>query len=386
MDHIGLMNAAIDLEYEAETYPEFFHNNTYGVSLINDTFYEEVSQSVTGEGGCLEAISACRAASVENDPNGDGLNEEVNELCRAATVACFTVINGLPTEAGVSPFDIATEAIPDFGDPCPFLLPVDNFLNQAWTQEALGVAANHSYISNAVLKAYTLQQEAIEQGLGTGAGVLPTVASIEYLLSNDIKVALVYGDRDARCPWTGALNAAVNVNYSGQSSFVDSGYEFIQVNSSFTEGGAVKQFGSFSFSRVFNGGHAINAYQPAVVDAIIQRTIGDKDVATGEIDVNSDYTTTGPSSSWDMIEQTLPETPGTCMVEGSYQDESVWTEVIEALQSQEGAEGDGEGEDSSEGGDSGSESGEGDSESAATRIFGSSLAGATTLLVAFLLW
>jgi hypothetical protein len=387
MDNIGLTNAAIDLAYEAEWYPKFFYENNTYEPLIDNATFSEISQSVTSEGGCLDAIAACRTSAAENDPNGDGLHVATNELCRAATLACFEGILGLPKAAGVSPFDIAIASLPEIGDPCPYLLPVDNFLNQAWTQDALGVGLNFSYISNAVLKSYTLHDAAIEEGLGTGAGVLPTKASIEYLLENDVKVALVYGDRDARCPWVGALNAAVNVNYTGQTSFVDAGYEYIQVNESFAQGGAVKQFGAFSFSRVFNSGHAVNAYQPEVVNAIVRRTIGGMDVATGEIDVDGEYATEGPASSWDMIDQTLPETPGTCMVLGSFQEESVWTEVFEAVQAQSDAGGEG----SSEGGEeaeagSGSGEGDGESESAATRVFGSSLAGALTLVVAFLLW
>src|SRR4051794_38818666 len=65
-------------------------------------------------------------------------------------------------------FDIAvnTSATNDKGF-CPYYLPVINYLNQEWTQKALGVPLNFTYISELVLRSYTLSQGG-EPPNGTG--------------------------------------------------------------------------------------------------------------------------------------------------------------------------------------------------------------------------
>jgi hypothetical protein len=159
--------------------------------------------------------------------------------------------------------------------------------------------------------------------VGTGDAFRVTMRDFEYVLEHGIKVSLVYGDRDSRCPWTAAEETANAANYTGHDNFLKAGYEMISTNETY-QGGAVKQFENFSFSRIFNAGHAVNAYQPETVLRVFSRTIGGKDVATGQKQVVEGYSTEGPQSSWTMIEQTLFDAPPTCMVLGSFQDTSPW--------------------------------------------------------------
>lgn len=77
--------------------------------------------------------------------------------------------------------------------------------------------------------------------------------SIEYLLDSGIKVALMYGDRDYRCPWLGAETLSLQANWTGGEDFRGAGYEFIHTNDSYN-GGLVRQHGNLSFSRVFEAG------------------------------------------------------------------------------------------------------------------------------------
>ena len=89
-------------------------------------------------------------------------------------------------------------------------------------------------------------------------------------------------------------------------------------------GGVAKQFGNFSFSRVFEAGHTVSAYQPETVYRIFMRTMFSQDVPTGQVNVTTGYLTKGPLDSWSW-KNTLPaESPTTCMVEGSFQDVDVW--------------------------------------------------------------
>ncbi len=152
---------------------------------------------------------------------------------------------------------------------------------------------------------------------------------IEYLLQNDIKVAFVYGDRDGRCPWLAAEDFANTANYSSHQEMKCAGYEFIQSNQTY-QGGAVKQFEKFSFSRIFQAGHSVEMYQPQTVEQVFARTLAGKDVATGNKDVCGGYSTQGPQSSFYMTSETLPATPPTCMILGSFQNQSVWPFLLES--------------------------------------------------------
>jgi hypothetical protein len=141
---------------------------------------------------------------------------------------------------------------------------------------------------------------------------MPGIKSLEHLLDNGVKVALVYGDRDYRCPWMGAEQLSLAANWSGANQFRDAGYQYIRTNESYN-GGMVRQHGNLSFSRVFEAGHDAAAYQPETVQKIFNRAMFGRDVATGQQSTSgsfSNYTTTGPSSSL-HVKNELPAAPQT---------------------------------------------------------------------------
>ena len=108
-----------------------------------------------------------------------------------------------------------------------------------------------------------------------------------------------------------------------ESDFSKAGYEYIVTNATYN-GGVAKQYNKFSFSRIFQSGHAVSSYQPETVYRIFMRTTFDRDVATGNQRISGqEYSSSGPQSSW-SIKEKLPEVPPTCMVEGQFQNISVW--------------------------------------------------------------
>ena len=71
-----------------------------------------------------------------------------------------------------------------------------SFFNQPWVQQELGVPLN--FTANSPL------HPTIMFGL-TGDPFRRTKGDLEYLISNGVRVALVYGDRDYRCNCTSSL-------------------------------------------------------------------------------------------------------------------------------------------------------------------------------------
>jgi len=121
---------------------------------------------------------------------------------------------------------------------------------------------------------------------------------LEYLLDNGIKVALVYGDRDYACNWYGGEQVSLALNYSRTQAFHDAGYASIETNSTYV-GGKVRQHGNLSFSRVYEAGHEVPAYQPETAYHIFMRALFNQDIATGSVDtaVSLDYSSAGPSDT-----------------------------------------------------------------------------------------
>lgn len=95
------------------------------------------------------------------------------------------------------------------------------------------------------------------------------------------------------------------MEHESSVNFRKAGYSPITTNSTY-QGGVVRQYNGISFSRVFQAGHAVGAYQPETVSKIFDRVMSDKDVATGEINVgDAPYSTEGPASSFE-IQDVLP--------------------------------------------------------------------------------
>lgn len=97
--------------------------------------------------------------------------------------------------------------------------------------------------------------------------------------------------------------------YPSASSFRAAGYENISTTAT-SPGGVVRQHNKVSFSRIFDAGHAVGAFQPETVSSIFDRVMFDQDVATGNVDIcsNRSYTSQGPASSF-HIKNKLPPSP-----------------------------------------------------------------------------
>ena len=91
--------------------------------------------------------------------------------------------------------------------------------------------------------------------------------------------------------------------------FRSAGYEAINVNDSYV-GGQVRQHGNFSFSRVYESGHEVPAYQPETAYEIFRRSLNNLDVPNGNTSLlgNSDFSTNGPESSF-QIKNVVPASP-----------------------------------------------------------------------------
>jgi len=79
------------------------------------------------------------------------------------------------------------------------------------------------------------------------------------LLDAGVRVALYYGDADYICNWFGGQAISLAVNYTHSTEFAAAGYEPFTVDGA--EYGEVRQYGNFSFLRIYEAGHEVPFYQ-----------------------------------------------------------------------------------------------------------------------------
>ncbi|KAM5472457.1 putative carboxypeptidase D [Microsporum audouinii] len=303
LDTVGIINGCVDLMEQATSYPDFAYNNTYGIKAYNQSQYDSMINEFYRAGGCRDQLIHCRDVAAESDPHFYSHNETVNKICNDAGDFCGQKLEDAFESANLGFYDIAHP----LNDPFPPQF-YKGYLSQAHVLADMGMPVNFSQASDAVWKAF---HTVGDYGRGDVRGYIDDLA---YLLENGIKVALVYGDRDYICNWFGGEKVSLALNYTGTENFHKAGYTDVKVNSQV--GGQVRQYGNFSFTRVYEAGHEVPAYQPEVSLEIFHRIMFNKDIATGEIDIaqKPDYSTTGTADTFHIKNDIPPEPEPTCYV------------------------------------------------------------------------
>ncbi|KAF2865051.1 Alpha/Beta hydrolase protein [Massariosphaeria phaeospora] len=295
LDTLLIINGCIDRLVQWPGYPMMAYNNSYGIKAINESRYEEVLDNLYSQDGCLAQIEECRNLSLLYDPTNQGYNTSVNSVCQAAESFCSETIRDPYFDTDLNYYDVSAPGAASFPPPW-----YGGWLNQPHVQRGLGVPLNWTQSNSAVSQAFR------------GIGDYPRPGwkeDLAYLLEEGIKVTLVYGDRDYACNWYGGELLSLAINYTNTSAFASAGYAPVIVNDTYI-GGQVRQHGNLSFTRVYQAGHEVPAYQPETAYKIFQRALFNFDIATGYVSTtqNADYATKGPADTFNITNEpvTLP--------------------------------------------------------------------------------
>lgn len=221
--------------------------------------------------GCLDQISFCEAAN-QSTLNGQAICAEAADMCRDNVEGPYYSYGGRGTYDIRHPSD----------DPTPphNLIP---YLNQASIQDALGVDTNYTDYSN--YEVYFAFQQ-------TGDFVYANfLEDLEQLLNNSVRVSLIYGDADYICNWFGGEAVSKEAKYAHSKEFNAAGYAPFMVDG--VQYGETREYGNFSFTRVYESGHEVPYYQPIAALQLFNRTIFGWDIPTGEKKITADYGTQG---------------------------------------------------------------------------------------------
>lgn len=276
---LTIVNGIIDYKTQAPSYPQFARDNTHGIE-VNDTVadYMEFSLRMSGN-GCLDQIDLCEAT-------GSALNASLIDdfICNSASSICRNTVELVYVQYSEfnSPYDIR--------DPNVYPQPPSTFptyLNTGEVQQALGVDTNYTAPSNTeVLVPFWFTGDFVRSYI---------LEDLVELLDSGVRVALVYGDADYVCNWYGGEAVSLAANFSWADKFRNAGYAPLMANGKHY--GDTREYGNFSFTRVFDAGHLVPYYQPEAALAMFNRTINGLDIATGEETIHGDYSTQGKLKS-----------------------------------------------------------------------------------------
>lgn len=293
LSSLGIINGCVDMESQIPSYPQFAQDNTYGFEALSVDEAKFYSDKYYAQGGCRDLLHQCGAAVNASDPDGEGDEVDVNTACASAQKVCQDIQYAY-LASGRSAYDIASPEADSFP-----AMTFQEYLNQASVQEAIGSPVNFTLSSSDVYFEFA------QTGDMARDGNIPRLAA---LLNKGVRVGLMYGDRDYICNWQGGQTVAENLarEAGGEyaTHFNKAGYAPIIVNDSYI-GGAVRQYGNLSFSRIYQAGHAVPAYQPETAFQVFARIIMGTSVSTGEDIDLAVYNTSGDANATHT--DTLPE-------------------------------------------------------------------------------
>jgi carboxypeptidase C (cathepsin A) len=269
---VGIINGLIDVLIQGPYWPRFAYNNSYNIDIFTLLEQQNAASAFLASDGCQQSTISCRDSAAVLDPENFGNNPTVNDICSKAYGACqevFLTYSG----KGRSVYDISQNTL----DPFPNSHYLE-YLNALSVQNAIGAQVNYTQTSETVYSSFTDTGDYVRGG---------QIEDLAALLVAGIRVAFIHGDRDFICNWPGgeavsfAVAAAAARLQPSYTSWYDAGYAPIVANSSYI-GGVVRQYGNLSFSRVYDAGHLVPAYQPETAFTIFTRVIQGEDISTGE--------------------------------------------------------------------------------------------------------
>jgi carboxypeptidase C (cathepsin A) len=161
------------------------------------------------------------------------------------------------------------------------------FLNLASTQEALGVNINYT----------STNARNVSAGFSsTGDFVFPNfIEDLEEILAYGVRVALLYGDADYICNWFGGEAVSLAANFTNAAAFRASGYTPFLVDG--VEYGEVREYGNFSFTRIYEAGHEVPYYQPVASLEHFKRVLDHVIISDGSTVVTNATGTNGTAKA-----------------------------------------------------------------------------------------
>ncbi|KAK4445150.1 carboxypeptidase C [Podospora aff. communis PSN243] len=281
LDTLGIISGMFNVALQMETGIHYAFNNSYDLTFINQTTHSNLLNLWSRPGGCHDLLLTCQCVLSTFPPSSPN---HTHNICNQASSSCTALATTLHTSSTRGFYDLTHPPADPF--PPPHL---HGYLRRSSVLRALGVPVNYSSISPAVADAFVSTFDWLHPG---------NLDDLAHLLDHeDVAVHLLYGDRDPSADWVGGEKASLSIPWGGQKKFRQAGYTPLHTSSGAVKG-MTRQLGKLSFTRVFQAGHEVPAYQPEAALAVLERAMGGRDVATGRVEVGKGYKTEGERDVW----------------------------------------------------------------------------------------
>lgn len=241
-------------------------------ALIQCDYYEPMA---CGLGGYPSVLTQDKCEKMDRDAkrcrflNEFCYSSESNLACIAASTYCNSALMSPYEETGLNVYDIRAPCEDqDEGDMCYYgLRYTDEYLNQAYVQEALGSDVhNYTGCSEDVFLGFVL----------TGDESKPFQQYVAELLDRDIPVLLYAGDKDFICNWLGNRAWSDELEWKNKEH-----YQYLPMRpwknrETGEEIGQLKSHGPLTFLRVYDAGHMVPTNQPEAALEMVNRWIHGK--------------------------------------------------------------------------------------------------------------
>ncbi|KAJ5246979.1 hypothetical protein N7468_001962 [Penicillium chermesinum] len=260
---LGIINGIIDEAIQAPHYPEFAVNNTYGIKTVNDTVYNYMKFANAMPGGCQDQVASCKATN-RTSLSDLAICTEAADMCRDN--GPYYVFSGRGTYDIRHPSD----------DPTPPTY-YEQYLEKGWVKNALGVDLNYTGSNNDVY--YAFQQ--------TGDFVWPNfIEDLEDILTRPSALLL---------SMVMLITFATGSVHRHEKEFKAAGYAPFLVDG--VEYGETREYGNFSFTRVYEAGHEVPYYQPIAALQLFNRTLNGWELPNGLKKLSPGYGSSGPATA-----------------------------------------------------------------------------------------
>lgn len=235
--------------------------------LIQAKYYRPMA---CGEGGYKPVLSEDTCDQMEKDyPKCAVLAKICYDApsaltCVPATYYCNSKLESPYTETGLNPYDIRKQCADEGGNCYVEMDFMDDYLNLEFVKEAVGASNIDIYTScdDTVFRNFIL----------SGDEMKPFHHYVAELLDKGVPVLLYEGDKDFICNWLG--------NHAWSDALEYSQHDFFEVQPlrlwRTQEGklaGEVKNYGHFTFLRVYDAGHMVPYDQPENALDMVNRWI-----------------------------------------------------------------------------------------------------------------
>ncbi|KAJ7484423.1 Alpha/Beta hydrolase protein [Mycena latifolia] len=265
--------------------------------LQDDSTISDMSDAFTKKNGCQSQLEACYAAGTKKAD--DALCVAANDLCTSDIF--YPAIRGRDSD-DLRQLSNSTDTFP----PTYY----KTLLSSRSVLDAIGANSTYDACSADVQAAFDATGE-------FGRTALPPLAA---LADAHFPILIWVGDADIKANWLGVHDAMVSMSWYGNLTLNSTALTNWTIDG--TPVASIKTVDSFTFSRVFGGGHNLPAYVPSTALQFFSRVVQKDD------SYSSSPTSSAPSTSSTSSQSSAARGVGPVVSWGGALTAVVWTFVL----------------------------------------------------------